>query len=270
MSRSIAPRAFANDDDTAASLTFINSAFVDNIYTTFECDTLMTWSCYFTGPAGAAGLSTVSNAVFRGKTVFRNNTWGSVYVASPITIAFQGSLQISSNTKNLGNAVRRRRLHAAAGVALAGADPQSVMPQESFANGPVYGAGIFAAAGAHIFFSGITTCKDNQGIGGCCVTLDNATAIFAANKAVQMLGNSAPGTDGGGMALRATRNSSIVFRGPVVMADNWARSGAGGAVFLDNSSLTFHDVATLRNNSILLGPGMVSLVLNAQQQTYMV
>ncbi|WIA10718.1 hypothetical protein OEZ85_010892 [Tetradesmus obliquus] len=38
------------------------------------------------------------------------------------------------------------------------------------------------------------------------------------------------------------------------MADNWARSGAGGAVFLVGSNLTFQNTATLRNNSILVGP----------------
>jgi hypothetical protein len=67
--RSIAPQAVANDDDTSANLTFINSAFVSNIYNTFECESSTDrWSCYYTGPPGAAGLSTVSNAVFKGRT----------------------------------------------------------------------------------------------------------------------------------------------------------------------------------------------------------
>jgi hypothetical protein len=261
--RSIAPRAVANDNDTAANLTFVNCAFVSNIYNTFECDSSMGWSCYFTGPPGAAGLSTVSNAVLKGRTIFRNNTWGAVYVASPVTVAFQGSLEVSGNTKNIGNPFGRRRLHrtadaaAAADVMPAVAAPQTAVPQDGAANGPTYGAGIFASGGARLTFAGVSTFTGNTGIGGCGIMLDNATAFFAPTKAVQFIGNSAPTTDGSGMALRAIRNSSVVFRGPVVMADNWARSGAGGAIFLDNSNLTFHDVATLRNNSIVMGPGMV-------------
>ncbi|WIA10719.1 hypothetical protein OEZ85_010893 [Tetradesmus obliquus] len=153
-----------------------------------------------------------------------------------------------------------RRLHGAAAAAAKelpadAAAPQAVAPQDA-ANGPVYGAGILASAGARITFAGATTIRDNTGVGGCGLTLEGATAIFAGAAAVQFISNSAPGSDGFGMALRAVRNSSVVFRGPVLMADNWARSGAGGAVFLDKSNLTFHNIATLRNNSILMGPGM--------------
>jgi hypothetical protein len=42
------------------------------------------------------------------------------------------------------------------------------------------------------------------------------------------------------------------------MTENWVQSGAGGAVFLDASAVRFDSLATLRNNSIKLGPGWVS------------
>ncbi|WIA30760.1 hypothetical protein OEZ86_000821 [Tetradesmus obliquus] len=103
------------------------------------------------------------------------------------------------------------------------------------------------------FLDNINTYRNNTGLGGCGISLDEATASFAATAPAQFIGNSAP-TGGIGMALRVW-GGSVVFRGPVLMADNWARSGAGGAVHLYfGSNLTFDNTAALRNNRILIGP----------------
>jgi hypothetical protein len=52
-----------------------------------------------------------------------------------------------------------------------------------------------------------------------------------------------------GPALSAY-NSSIIFNGPVIVADNIAREGAGGAFSLTISEVTFDAVATVRNNTL--------------------
>jgi hypothetical protein len=197
----------------------------------------------------------------------KNNYWGAVYVASPVTIAFQGGLEVSGNTKGIGNALGSGVLHpdperpqedTAEALPANAATPSLVVPQDGAANGPVYGAGLFASNGAHLSFFGVTTFSRNIGLCGCGITLDNATTSFAPNRAVNFVGNSAPDTDGCGPALRATCGSSVEFGGSVLMIDNWVLSGAGGAVFLDTSAVTFEGSATLRNNSIKFGPGWVS------------
>jgi hypothetical protein len=140
-----------------------------------------------------------------------NNYWGAVYVASPVTIAFQGGLEVIGNTKGIGHAFGRGVLYPdrpqsrTAEVSPADAVTQSVVvPQDGAANGPMYGAGLCASGGAHLNFSGVTTFSRNIGLGGCGITLDNATASFAPNRAVKFVGNSAADSDGCGAALPAT------------------------------------------------------------------
>jgi hypothetical protein len=74
--RGISPRAFANDDDTNANITFTNCAFNDNVYDTWGCleDFENYWWCYWAGPAGAAGVTTASKVTFKGFTTFNNNS----------------------------------------------------------------------------------------------------------------------------------------------------------------------------------------------------
>jgi hypothetical protein len=133
--RSNSPRAFANDNDTAASIIFANSAFVDNIHDKHFCEGGHgVRNCVFTGPAGAAGITTVSDVTFKGSTMFYNNSWGALYVAAPVTVAFQGTLGVVSNTKDLYN------------------------PNDYYGawgeSAPYYGAGMYASNGAHLLLGG--------------------------------------------------------------------------------------------------------------------
>jgi hypothetical protein len=130
--RSNSPRAFANDDDWTASITLANCAFVDNVYDTWGCENNRGWLCYFTGPPGAAGVTARSNITFKGSTVFRRNSWGALYVVSPVTVSFEGGLVVADNTKR--PAISRNEM----GEYLASTD----------------GAGVFASAAAHLQFFG--------------------------------------------------------------------------------------------------------------------
>jgi hypothetical protein len=132
--RSIRPRAFADDDDTNANITFVNCAFADNVFDSWGCDSPTDYYlvCYFTGPAGAAGVTTASNVTFKGSTTFKNNSWGALYVASPVTVAFEGAVVVADNTKNIG----------------LGVSSTPWLDQQA----PLYGAGLYAAAGAHLLF----------------------------------------------------------------------------------------------------------------------
>lgn len=130
--RSISPRAVANDD-AAANLTFTNCAFLDNVYNTWGCENQREWFCSFTGPPGAAGVTTASNATFSGSTVFRRNSWGALYVASPVTVTFEGKLVVADNTKRLwGQGFE--------------------YDEDNFAT--EYGAGLIASGGARLLFFG--------------------------------------------------------------------------------------------------------------------
>jgi hypothetical protein len=145
--RANSPRAFANDDDTNANITFTTCAFKDNIYNTWGCleDFENYWWCYFAGPAGAAGVTTASNVTFNlGSTTFKNNSWGALYAASPVTIIFEGRVMVADNTKKIGD----------------GDAPSSSWSDEE---APHYGAGLYASNGAHLLFLGSTTFRCVQG-----------------------------------------------------------------------------------------------------------
>jgi hypothetical protein len=43
----------------------------------------------------------VSNVTFKGSTVFRRNSWGALYVASPVTVTFEGGVVVADNTKEV-------------------------------------------------------------------------------------------------------------------------------------------------------------------------
>jgi hypothetical protein len=129
--RSNSPRAFANDGDSKANITFTNCAFLDNVYDTWNCDGGFSddnMICVFTGSPGAAGVTTVSNVTFKGSTVFKHNSWGALYVASPVTITFEGGVLVADNTKNISNR----------GDTWGDIDT------------PQYGAGLHASGGAHL------------------------------------------------------------------------------------------------------------------------
>jgi hypothetical protein len=140
--RSISPRAFANDDDTNANITCANCAFVDNVFDSWGCllDPDNYWWCYFAGPAGAAGVTTASDVTFKGFTTLKNNTWGALYAASPITVTFEGAVVVADNTKEIGD----------------GDAPSSTWRDQET---PKYGAGMYAAAGAHLLFLGSAVFK---------------------------------------------------------------------------------------------------------------
>lgn len=138
--RSNSPRAFANDNDTAASLTFSNSVFSDNVLDKHFCDGGHgVLYCVFTGPPGAAGVTTVSDVTFKGSTMFRNNSWGALYAAAPVNVVFQGTLGVVGNTKDLFN------------------------PNDYLGiwgdSAPVYGAGFYASNGARLLFGGRSSFK---------------------------------------------------------------------------------------------------------------
>jgi hypothetical protein len=82
-------------------MTFANCAFLDNIYDTWGCVEDRGWICFFTGPPGAAGVTTASNVTFKGSTVFKRNDWGALYVAQPVTVLFEGGVLVADNTKDL-------------------------------------------------------------------------------------------------------------------------------------------------------------------------
>jgi hypothetical protein len=129
--RSNSPRAFANDGDSKANITFTNCAFLDNVYDTWNCDGGFfddNMICVFTGSPGAAGVTTVSNVTFKGSTVFKHNSWGALYVASPVTITFEGGVLVADNTKN---------------ISYRGDTSGDI-------NTPQYGAGLHASGGAHL------------------------------------------------------------------------------------------------------------------------
>jgi hypothetical protein len=132
--RRISPRAVANDNDTAASLTFTNCTFRDNVYDTWRCMYARGWICYFSGPAGAAGVTTASDVTFKGSTVFKRNDWGALFVASPRAVSFEGDVIVADNTKQLDTS--NHQGSAPTGLAPAG------------------GAGLHASDGALLLFSG--------------------------------------------------------------------------------------------------------------------
>jgi hypothetical protein len=69
--------------------------------------------------------------------------------------------------------------------------------------------------------------------------------LYSIHSIVQFSGNSG----NFGPALNGD-NSSIFFNGPVVLADNRAAWGAGGAIYLKSSNLTFNGTATIKNNTL--------------------
>jgi K+-transporting ATPase A subunit len=78
------------------------------------------------------------------------------------------------------------------------------------------------------------------------MALTNAKATFAsAANPVQIIKN----TGSYGAGVNAV-NSSILFSGPTVLASNRAEFGAGGAMYLRLSDVTFGFTAALRNNSV--------------------
>jgi predicted outer membrane repeat protein len=78
------------------------------------------------------------------------------------------------------------------------------------------------------------------------MALTNAKATFAsAAKIVQFTANT--GDYGAGVNAM---NSSIFFNGPALFTNNRANFGAGGAVYLRLSYVTFNATATLRNNRV--------------------
>ncbi|KAF6254129.1 hypothetical protein COO60DRAFT_1462864 [Scenedesmus sp. NREL 46B-D3] len=222
--KSISPRAVANDD-AAANLTFTNCAFLDNVYNTWGCENQREWFCSFTGPPGAAGVTTASNATFSGSTVFRRNSWGALYVASPVTVTFEGKLVVADNTKRLwGQGFE--------------------YDEDNFTT--EYGAGLIASGGARLLFFGAVQIRNNTGFGGCGMYLSRASATFAsAARTVQFTRN----RGSYGAAMKAYE-SNVQFNGPVLMADNTAIEGAGGAFHLLLSNVTFNARATVRNNSL--------------------
>uniref|UniRef100_A0A383VSW0 Right handed beta helix domain-containing protein n=1 Tax=Tetradesmus obliquus TaxID=3088 RepID=A0A383VSW0_TETOB len=221
--KSNSPRAVANDDDTTASLTFANCAFIDNVYDTWGCDENRGWFCYFLGPPGAAGVTTASNVTFKGSTVFRRNSWGALYAASPVTVTFEGSLLVADNTKQ--PAYRN---------AMAFDDLTSTD-----------GAGLFASGAAHLLFLGAAVFRNNTGAGGCGLALRGAKATFQSSRTVQFLAN----RGSYGPAINSY-NASIAFNGPVLVTGNTALWGAGGALYLEFSDVTFNAAATVYNNTL--------------------
>jgi hypothetical protein len=148
----------ANDNDTAANITFVNCAFNDNVYSTFGCDVLTSHAwCYYMGPPGAAGLSTVSDVVFKGRTVFKNNTWGALYVSSPVNISFLGKVDVVDNSKRPGNwqPFKKRQGPPTAAAGVGPLSEGTVRPAD--VSGPVCGAGLYASGGAHLTFAGTAT-----------------------------------------------------------------------------------------------------------------
>lgn len=139
--RSISPRAVANDNDTAASITFAHCAFVDNVHDTYLCWPQMGagWFCSLTGPQGAADVTTVSDVTFKGSTVFQNNSWGALFAAGPITVEFQGTLGVIGDSKR----------NFSDGGPNSGSEDYGVVGEE--------GGGIEAAAGARLVCKGATT-----------------------------------------------------------------------------------------------------------------
>jgi hypothetical protein len=137
--RGNSPWAFANDNDTFANLTFSNCAFIDNVFDKHLCDGGHgVLYCVFTGPPGAAGVTTVSDVTFKGSTVFKNNSWGTLYAAAPVTVTFAGPLSVLNNTKDLFKTYDGGFWGDRA---------------------PVYGAGLYATNRARLVFGGRTSFK---------------------------------------------------------------------------------------------------------------
>jgi hypothetical protein len=89
-------------------------------------------------------------------------------------------------------------------------------------------------------------CRNNTSFGGSGMHLRDAAATFASTiKTVLFVGN----TGNYGPAVKVHK-SSIVFNGPVVVADNRSPWGAGGAFDVELSDVTFNGTATFRNNSL--------------------
>jgi hypothetical protein len=96
------------------------------------------WVCYFTGPPGAAGVTTASNVTFKGSTVFKRNDWGAVFVTSPITVLFEGDVIVADNTKQLYEGGYQNTAPTA----------DSAVVQWTPASAG--GAGMYASGGAHL------------------------------------------------------------------------------------------------------------------------
>jgi hypothetical protein len=95
------------------------------------------WYCDYTGAPGAAGVTTVSDVAFKGSTVFKNNSWGALYVAAPVIVEFPGMLEVSSNRKgDLGAG----RTNADSGT-------------EDYGFAIEYGGGFEARKGARLLFN---------------------------------------------------------------------------------------------------------------------
>jgi hypothetical protein len=92
------------------------------------------WICYFTGPPGAAGVTTASDVIFKGSTVFKRNDWGALFVASPRIVSFEGDVIVADNTKQLDT------------------DEHQGSTLNGFA--PAGGAGLYASDGAQLLFAG--------------------------------------------------------------------------------------------------------------------
>lgn len=83
----------------------------------------------------------MSDVIFKGSTLFTNNSWGALYIAAPVTVSFQGPLAVVNNTKHLFGVYDFERLEISNLIA------------------PVVGAGFYASNGARLLFGGRTMFK---------------------------------------------------------------------------------------------------------------
>lgn len=77
------------------------------------------------------------------------------------------------------------------------------------------------------------------------MALRGAKATFQSSRTVQFVAN----RGSYGPAINSY-NASIAFNGPVLVTGNTALWGAGGALYLEFSDVTFNAAATVYNNTL--------------------